>query len=186
MAIGTVGLLTLTACGHTEPTAVTAARTLSSVAAAGAMSDPSAAPSATTAASASSAAGPETDQPAAPGAIDACGLLTAAEITALIGTHSDGTGSAGQCSWENEDTYHSVTVEIGDPQTASGGVLPAPVPGAKTASGPDGIRFSSGNVAEFLIGDRACQVQVVTSVTDDKDRPTAVALIKLIRDRVRS
>ena len=184
--MATIGALTLSACGQAELAAGTAGRTSESVAAAISVSASSAAADATAAVPTSPAVPAVANQPAVPGSIDACSLLTAAEITAVIGTHSAGTGSHGRCSWENEDTYYSVTVEIGDPGTAVGGVLPAPLPGAKTAPGPDGIRYSSSNVAEFLIGDRACQVQVVTSVTDDKDRPTAVAMIKLIRERARS
>jgi hypothetical protein len=116
--------------------------------------------------------------------LDACNLLTDAEIAALIGTNGGGKGSGGSCSWENQDNYHSVSVDIGQSGTAADGKLPTPLPGAKVAAGPDGIRFSSGNIAEFLIGDRACQVQLVTSVTDEKDRPSAVKLIALIRSRV--
>ena len=197
LLMATIGVLTLSACGQAELAAGTAGRTSASVAAAGPVSESSAASGATATATAGTAGVPtgaagtsavpaEAGGPAAAGSIDACSLLTAAEITAVMGTHGAGTGSHGRCSWENEDTYYSVTVEIGDPGTAVGGVLPAPLPGAKTTPGPDGIRYSSSNVAEFLIGDRACQVQVVTSVTDDKDRPTAVAMIKLIRERARS
>jgi hypothetical protein len=116
--------------------------------------------------------------------VDACRLLTDAEVAAVIGSNDGGKGDNGSCSWENTDNYHSVSVDIGEAGTAAGGKLPDPLPGAKVAAGPNGIRFSSGNLAEFLIGDRACQIQVVTSVTDQADRPTAVKLIALIRSRV--
>lgn len=128
--------------------------------------------------------------PSAPDAgnadLDVCRLLTDAEVAAIIGDNSGGKGGGVECSWENEDNYHSVTIDIGSGGSAPGGALPDPLPGAKTSAGPDGIRYSSGNVVEFLIGDRACQVQVVTSVADETDRPTAVNLIKLIRSRVKS
>ncbi len=122
-------------------------------------------------------AGPET-------VLKVCSLLTSAEIKAIIGTDSGGIGNSSTCEWINEDNEYSVTVEIGDPGTSVGGHLPDPMPGSKIENGPDGIRFSSGNVAEFLIGDRACQVQVVTDVTNDSDRQTQVRLIGLLRGRV--
>lgn len=116
--------------------------------------------------------------------VDACGLLTAAEIQQVIGQNSGPRGSGRTCTWENTDDYHSVTVDIGVTGSAVDGHLPDPMPGASTEDGPDGIRYSSGNVAEFLIGTRACQIQVVTSVTDNSDRPTMVRLIALIRQRL--
>lgn len=148
---------------------------------AGVLGPATALPSATVRANASSV----TVRATAPSAgVDACAVLTAEEIAQVIGTNSGPKGDGGHCSWENTDNYHSVTLDIGDTGTAPDGQLPPPLPGAATAPGPDGIRYSSGNVAEFLIGDRACQIQVVTSVSDDSDRPTAVRLIGVIRQRV--
>lgn len=122
---------------------------------------------------------------AAPAAgVDPCSLLTADEIHEVIGDNSGPKSVSGTCSWENTDDYHSVTLEIGDHGTAVGGQLREPLPGAATAPGPDGIRFSSGNLAEFVIGDRSCSIQVVTSVSDESDRPTAVRLIGLVRQRL--
>jgi hypothetical protein len=116
--------------------------------------------------------------------VDACALLTKAEIAAVLEVEVSGTGSGGSCHWEDENTYNSVTLDIGDARTAADGTLPDPLPGAKVEPGPDGIRYSSGNVAEFIVDGRACQVQVVTKVTDESDRPAAVRLIGLVRDRM--
>ncbi len=195
-----IGVLATAACGADQQGAASIAPSATAVAGAAsapagsapaasapAASAPAASmPAASTAGAPTSTTAPTTAPAAAAGDIKACRLLTAAEVTAVIGTNSGPTGSGSTCQWENEQNYHSITVEIGDTGTAVGGTLPAPLPGASTAAGPNGIRFSSGNVAEFLIGDRACQVQVVTSVTDDSDRPTAVRLIGLIRSRVGS
>ncbi|MEV8389001.1 MULTISPECIES: DUF3558 family protein [unclassified Streptomyces] len=111
--------------------------------------------------------------------VDACALLKPEEVTPIIGKNDGGRPDAGVgesvCLWENPDTYHSITLSIGSPGTA--------VPG-QSSSGPDGISFGSGNMAEFIIDDRACTLQVVTSVTDDSDRPTTTKLIGLIRPRL--
>ncbi|MFE7125458.1 hypothetical protein [Streptomyces sp. NPDC057617] len=122
----------------------------------------------------------ETDAGAASAeTVDACTLLKAAEITPVIGKNDGGRpdGGVGEsvCLWENPDTYHSVTLSIGSPGTA--------VPGQSSA-GSDNIEFGSGNMAEFVVGDRACTLQVVTSVTDESDRPTAEKLIGLVRTRL--
>ncbi|MEV6423598.1 hypothetical protein [Streptomyces sp. NPDC051662] len=111
--------------------------------------------------------------------VDACTLLKPEEVTPIIGENDGGRPDAGVgesvCLWENPDTYHSITLSIGSPGTA--------VPG-KSSSGPDEINFGSGNIAEFIIDDRACTLQVVTSVTDESDRPTMTKLIGLIRPRL--
>ncbi|MFY1696771.1 hypothetical protein [Solwaraspora sp. WMMA2101] len=134
---------------------------------------------------------PADGQPPAAGAepddvppIDACTLLATDEITPLIGDHDDGEPSSGPggsaCTWENPDTYHSVTVSIGDWGTAVGGQLPES-PYGETEPGPDGIRFAAGGIAEFAVADRASEIQITSR---DLDRDTVVELIGLIRSRV--
>ncbi len=122
--------------------------------------------------------------------VDACGLLTDPEVTAVLGKHSRpraGTATdGGSCTWENPDTYHSITLNIGGRLTATGGKLPEPSDFEPTRPGPDGIRFGSGNMTEFAVGDRFCDIQVVTSVTDDSDRDAAVRMIGLVRQRLAS
>ncbi|SCG58895.1 hypothetical protein [Micromonospora coxensis] len=122
--------------------------------------------------------------------VDACALLSTDEVTQVIGATGDRAPRAGDsgdggssCVWENPDTYHSITIDIGRPGTAVGGTLPAESAYGQTEPGPDGIRFASGNIAEFAVRDRACEIQVVTKVTDDTDQSTAIRLIGLVRDR---
>ncbi|MCM4081854.1 DUF3558 domain-containing protein [Paractinoplanes hotanensis] len=132
------------------------------------------------------------EQPPATGAaperadqqLDGCELLTDAEITAEIGDHDGGSPGADGCVWENPANAHSVTLSVGIPGTAAGGELPAsdPIVG-DPAPGPDGIRFVTGE-AEFAAGDRACSLRVVTSVTDDSDRPAMIRLAGLVRERI--
>lgn len=117
--------------------------------------------------------------------VDACQLLTDDEVTPIIGEHDGGGPSAGVgesvCSWENPDTYHSVTVSIGSWGTAASGQLPDESAYGETEPGPDGIRFAPGGIAEFVVGDRASQLQITTR---DLDRDVMVNLIGLIRSRV--
>jgi hypothetical protein len=120
--------------------------------------------------------------------VDVCALLTADEVDPVIGTNDGGRRSGGDdggsCVWENPETYHSVTVTIGDTGTAASGELPAESDYGTTEPGPDGIRFAPGNIAEFVADNRSCELQVVTSVTDETDRPTTVRLIGLVRQRL--
>jgi hypothetical protein len=126
-----------------------------------------------------------TEQGADAQPIDACQLLTDDEVTPIIGEHDGGGPSAGVgesvCSWENPETYHSVTVSIGSWGTAASGQLPDESAYGPTEPGPDGIRFAPGGVAEFVVGDRASQLQITTR---DLDRDVLVQLIGLIRSRV--
>jgi hypothetical protein len=122
-------------------------------------------------------------------AVDACTLLKADDVENVIGKNDGGQKGGGVgdsvCTWENQDNYHSVTVSIGTKGTAEDGKVPAnDVPGAgPTDAGPDGVSFMSDNTANFVIKDRVCYVQVVTDPTSNKDRTTAVRLIKLVRAR---
>ncbi|MDG4809719.1 hypothetical protein O7634_23460 [Micromonospora sp. WMMD1120] len=122
--------------------------------------------------------------------VDACALLSVEEVRQVIGAIGDGGPRAGDsgdggssCFWENPETYHSITIDIGRAGTAVGGNLPAESAYGRTEPGSDGIRFASGGIAEFALRDRACEIQVVTKVTDNSDRSTTVRLIGLVRDR---
>ena len=117
--------------------------------------------------------------------INVCTLLKADEVTPVIGPNPGGEKEGERrCAWENPETSKSITLSIGAKGTAANGQLPAQSDYGDTEPGPDGIRFGQGNVAEFVVEDRACEIQVVTSVTDNSDRDTAVKLIGLIRGRV--
>lgn len=142
-----------------------------------------------TTASGPAAAGGTTAAKGKKPAVDACTLLRKDEIEGVIGPNSGGHVGAGVgesvCEWDNEDNYHSVTVSIGNADTAAGGKLPADegVGGGTPEAGPDGIQFAADNTGSFVLADRACYVQVVTDPTGNKDRDIAVRLVRLVRAR---
>jgi hypothetical protein len=78
----------------------------------------------------------------------------------------------------------SITVRIERAGSAPGDRLPEMSDYGPTEPGPAGIRFAPGNVAEFAVDGRACDMQVVTDVQTDADRPTAARMIGLVRDRL--
>ena len=91
------------------------------------------------------------------GGIDACKLLSGDDIAKLLGSPIEGKPLGADpempaCTWENRDTYESVTVEIGNPGTAVNGTLPPPEPGFPEVGtpGPDGMRFLASGMVEFL------------------------------------
>lgn len=100
-------------------------------------------------------------------AIDACSLLSAGDISGVLGVPVKGTSTGTDpempgCSWENPESYESVTVEIGNPGTAVNNTLPPPEPGDLEVGtpGPDGMRFLSSGLVEFAAGGRINTVQV--------------------------
>jgi hypothetical protein len=106
-------------------------------------------------------------QPVPGSAIDACKLASADDIAKLLGKSVEGrpigaSPQAPACTWENRDTYESVTVEIGNPGTAINGTLPPPQPGFPEVGtpGPDGMRFLASGMVEFPAAGRANTVQV--------------------------
>jgi hypothetical protein len=59
-------------------------------------------------------------------AIDACKLISADDFTKLLGKPIEGESTGADpempaCTWENRDTYESVTLEIGNRGTAVNG-----------------------------------------------------------------
>ena len=122
--------------------------------------------------------------------LDVCALLPAGEVEALVGPGVTGTPSDGingnVCEWENQDSYHSVTLEVGQPGTAPGGEFPPwePVLGEEPPT-VDGTRSLIGGQVEFLAGDRLCSVQVVTAdLGGSEDDAQAVALAKEVRGKL--
>ena len=79
------------------------------------------------------------------------------------------------CTWENRDTYESVTVEIGNPGTAVNGTLPPPEPGFPDVGtpGPDGMRFLASGMVEFPAGGRSNTVQVAVLALMGQDADNA-------------
>ncbi|WP_300018494.1 hypothetical protein [Pseudonocardia sp.] len=121
-------------------------------------------------------------------AVDACALLSEAEVEALIGPNggaspTTGGGDGGGCTWENPENYHSVTLDVGSSGTAAAGVLPPldPAFGPEQPLG-DGMRALAGAV-EFVAADRLCLVQVATNdTTAEGDEQAAVRLARQVRD----
>lgn len=111
-------------------------------------------------------------------AIDACALLSAADdIAPLIGATVEGVpsaqGATTGCLWENPESYESVSVDIGAPDTAMDDMLPEiEVP---TIPGPDGTRILAGAV-EFAADNRYNSVQVASPVNMTSDESTAAAM----------
>jgi Protein of unknown function (DUF3558) len=121
-------------------------------------------------------------------AIDACALLTAEDISALLGGTVEGKSTTSDpelpgCIWENPTSYESVSVEIGNPDTAVNGTLPPPEPGFPEVGtpGPDGMRFLGSGTVEFAAGGRSNTVQVaVLSMAGDEANAAAVELARKI------
>jgi hypothetical protein len=119
--------------------------------------------------------------------VDACSLLKPDEVQALIGANDGGKGTTSGrsiCIWTNPAEL-SVTVDIGDPDTAINGL-----PTLDPALGPerplgDGMRsLGGGGQVEFVAGTRDCSVQVVTDPTSKDDDAKAVALAKVVQGRL--
>jgi Protein of unknown function (DUF3558) len=121
------------------------------------------------------------------GAVDACALLPAADVKAIVGDGVDGQatpgGDGGKCTWENQTNYYSVTVDIGSTGTAASGL-----PAWDKALGPerplpDGMRSWSGGQVEFVGGTRDCFLQVASN-GGDADEKKAVELARKVRDQL--
>ena len=120
--------------------------------------------------------------------IDACKLLSGDDIAKLLGSPIEGKPLGADpempaCTWENRDTYESVTVEIGNPGTAVNGTLPPPEPGFPEVGtpGPDGMRFLASGMVEFPAGGRSNTVQVaVLSLLGEAADNAAVDLARKI------
>jgi hypothetical protein len=125
-------------------------------------------------------------------AIDACALLTAEDVSALLGGAVEGRSTTTDpelpgCIWENPTSYESISVEIGNPNTAVNGTLPPPEPGFPEVGtpGPDGMRFLGNGLVEFAAGGRSNTVQVaVLSMAGDEANAAAVELARKIGPQI--
>lgn len=142
---------------------------------------------------AASSSATQSSGPPAPGTpVDACTLVSADDIAKLLGKPVEGRSIGGSahapaCTWENRDTYESVTVEIGEPGTAVNGTLPPPEPGFPEVGtpGPDGMRFLATGMVEFPAGGRSNTVQVaVLALMGQEADNAAVDLARKIGPRL--
>ncbi|MBJ8347885.1 hypothetical protein [Antrihabitans sp. YC2-6] len=135
------------------------------------------------------------ERPGAPTAedattIDACGLLTSADIQKYIdvdvaGNPNTSVPEAPGCVWENPDTYTSVTVDIGAPDTAINGTLPDPEPGFEGRPAPDGMRYFATGVVDFAADKRANSVQVANpNLSADESDAAALELARKVQERL--
>ena len=120
--------------------------------------------------------------------IDVCSFFTAAEVKKLIGSAPTGRPSAvpdgGSCTWEDTENYSSLTVDIGETDTAINGTLPPWDPSlGPERTLPNGMRDINSAVEFVCGGTRLCSVQVATN-NGAADVRTAVALVPTIRKKV--
>ena len=127
-----------------------------------------------------------TPKPAA--RVDACEVLSADEISGVIGGHDGGKGDSSSifamCIWKNDGTSDQVVLLVGSAGTAPGGKLPTD-PSIPTTPGPNGLVFGKpADNARFAVGDRMCSIQVLARQDDSTRRSTLIRLAGLVRDRV--
>jgi hypothetical protein len=121
-------------------------------------------------------------------AVDACTLLEEAEVAPHVLATGPGSGSDGVCTWENPDTFESVTLTVGEPGTAVDDLPePSPYPDAEPVDGVGAdARYSASNgIVEFVAGDRACELQLASVTLDDAaQRAGAIELADLALGRI--
>lgn len=124
--------------------------------------------------------------------IDACALLSAQDVAALLGVPIEGRSTFTDptmpgCLWENPDNYESISIEIGNPGSAANNTLPPPEPGFPDVGtpGPDGMRFLVPGQVEFPAGGRNNMVQVaVLTMSGDEANAAAVDLARKIGPQI--
>jgi hypothetical protein len=124
--------------------------------------------------------------------IDACSLLTPDDVATVLQTSVSGlpTGSGPDtfgCIWENQATYESVSLEIGNPGTAVNNTLPPPEPGFPEVGrpGPGGMWFLGNGMVEFPAGGRSNTLQVaVLRMSGDEANAVAVELAKKVGPQI--
>lgn len=125
--------------------------------------------------------------------LDACALITAADVAPLIGATVDGVSSSVDptmpgCVWENAQTYESVTITIGSPDSAPNNTLPRlgepGFPEIESTPGPDGMRFVGGAL-EFAAANRYNSVQVASvSVAPEAANDAMIGLANKIAPQI--
>jgi hypothetical protein len=138
----------------------------------------------------SPAASAQSSAAAAP--IDACSLLSADDISALLGTTVQGKSTATRldmagCKWENPANYESVSLEISNPGTAPDNTLPPADPVMGYTPAPDGMRYIGSGQVEFPAGNRSNTVQVaVLKMSADQANAAAVDLARKVGPKIPS
>jgi hypothetical protein len=125
-------------------------------------------------------------------AIDACSLILAEDISALLGVTVEGISTSDDpdlaaCLWENPDNYESISLEVGAPGTAVNNALPPPEPGFPEIGtpGPDGMRFLDNGQVEFAAGGRNNSVQVaVLSMSGEQADDAAAELARMVGPQI--
>lgn len=129
---------------------------------------------------------------ATPAVVDACALVSAQDVSALLGTAVEGRSTSTDpempgCLWENPDNYESIAIEIGNPGSAVNNTLAPPEPGFPDVGtpGPDGMRFLVPGQVEFPAGGRNNMVQVaVLALSADEANAAAVDLARKIGPQI--
>lgn len=101
--------------------------------------------------------------------LDACALIPASDIQRLLGTAVPGkqnnSSLVSECVWTDKETANSVTLHVGNADTAPGNKLAdhsnvGMPPGMMGKPGPDGMRLEGGGTVVFPAGNRENYVQV--------------------------
>ena len=112
---------------------------------------------------------PTVSGPAEAKQLDACALIPASDIQRLLGTALPGKANnsslVSECVWTDEETANSVTLHVGNADTAPGNKLAdhsnvGMPPGMMGKPGPDGMRLEGSGTVVFPAGDRENYVQV--------------------------
>jgi hypothetical protein len=104
--------------------------------------------------------------------LDACTLIPASDIERLLGTvllgKQNNSSLVSECVWTDKETANSVTLHVGNADTAPGNKLAdhsdvGMPPGMMGKPGPDGMRLEGSGTVVFPAGNRENYVQVAVS-----------------------
>lgn len=120
--------------------------------------------------------------------LDACSMLSEEDIAPLIGPGIEGKSTSTDpdmpsCVWENPANYYSVTLNIGNQDTAPNGTVPEE-PGLPKEPGPDGIQFYAPGAAEFAAGGRLNDLQVANGTSKEESDAAVVALVRKVTPQI--
>ena len=127
--------------------------------------------------------------------LDACTLIPASDIQRLLGTAVPGTQNnsplVSECVWTDKETANSVTLHIGNADTAPGNTLAdhsdlGMPPSMMGKPGPDGMRLEGNGTVVFPAGNREnyIQVAVITMVQAGTADAASIELAKKITPQI--